>query len=292
MNATLKSRSGFFPARTIYEHLSFCSEDIARGSLILVNQHHPMQTSPAACDLVDLNSQQKDLLSPHPGKFENQLSHLEHPIEEIYLQKQAATMLFSLIKKAHAGGAITAVSGYRSQAQQISIWEDTISREGTDFAAKYVARPGCSEHQTGLAIDLAKTAPSIDYICPAFPREGVIASFCNLAPQFGFVLRYPSGKEAITQIGYEPWHFRYVGFPHSVIMTDRQMVLEEYLEMLEAETSPLKPLTYTQDGARIDIIYLSMKNRQKIEVDFSDVLPHTLSGTNKSGIVLTRFRRS
>lgn len=292
MNTTVRNYTRFSPARTTYEHLSFCSEDITQGSLILVNSRHPMQTSPEAFDLIDLNSQQRDLLSPHPGKFENQLSHLEHPIEEVYLQKQAATMLFSLIKKAHAGGALTAVSGYRSKAQQLSIWEDTISREGTDFTEKYVARPGCSEHQTGLAIDLAKTAPSIDYICPNFPREGVLASFCNLAPQFGFVLRYPAGKEAITQIGYEPWHFRYVGFPHSVIMTDRKIVLEEYLDMLEAETSPLKPLTYTQDGARIDIIYLSMKNRQKIEVDFSDVLPHTLSGTNKSGIVLTRFRRS
>lgn len=292
MDTRTKSASRYFPASTTYEHLSFCTEDISRGSLILVNSRHPMPSSPEVNNLVDINSQQKDLLSPHPGKFENQLFNPEHPIEEVYLQRQAATMLFSLIKKSCAKGAITAVSGYRSHAQQLSIWENTISSEGAEFAEKYVAHPGCSEHQTGLAIDLAKAAPSIDYICPAFPREGVLASFCDLAPQFGFVLRYPSGKEPITQIGYEPWHFRYVGFPHSVIMTDRHMVLEEYLEMLEAETSPLKPLTYTQDNARIDIIYLSMKNRQKIEVDFSDALPHTLSGTNRSGVVLTRFRRS
>lgn len=292
MNTMPKNRSRFFPAHTTYEHLSFDAGDVTRGSLILVNSRHPMLTPPADSDLIDLNSQQRDLLSPHAGKFENVLSHLEHPIEEIYLHKQAATMLFSLLKRVHAGGRITAVSGYRSLTEQTFIWKETLSREGSAFASKYVARPGYSEHQTGLAIDLAKTAPSIDYICPDFPGEGVISSFCRLAPQFGFVLRYPSEKEAITHIGYEPWHFRYVGFPHSVIMTDRQMVLEEYLEMLEAETSPLKPLTYTQDGARIDIIYLSMKNRQKIEVDFSDALPHTLSGTNRSGIVLTRFRRS
>lgn len=292
MSSMPENRSRFFPARTSYEHLSFCTKDVTRGSLILVNQQYPLQSPPAASDLIDLNNQQQDLLSPHAGKFENVLSCLEHPIEEIYLHKQAATMLFSLLKKIHAGRRITAVSGYRSHTEQLSIWEETLSREGNSFAEKFVARPGCSEHQTGLAIDLAKTAPSIDYICPDFPKEDVIASFCNLAPQFGFVLRYPSGKESITHIGHEPWHFRYVGFPHSVIMTNRQMVLEEYLDMLEAETSPLKPLTYTQDGARIDIIYLSMLNRQKIEVDFSDALPHTLSGTNKSGIVLTRFRRS
>lgn len=284
--------SRFFPARTSYEHLSFHVEDVTRGSLILVNGRHPMQAPPAVSDFIELNSQQQDLLSPHTGRFEHVLPCLEHPVEEIYLHKQAATMLFSLLKKIHANRQITAISGYRSFAEQTCVWEETLSREGIAFAEKYVALPGCSEHQTGLAIDLAKTASSIDYICPYFPDEGVISSFCRLAPQFGFIVRYPKAKEAVTQIGYEPWHFRYVGFPHSVIMTDRQMVLEEYLEMLEAETSPLKPLTYTQDGARIDIIYLSMLNRQSIEVDFSDVLPHTLSGTNKSGIVLTRFRRS
>lgn len=283
--------SPYFPASTVYEHLTFTAKDVSCGSLILVNSQHPVQSVPASHELIDINSQQKDLLSPHKGIFENQLSHLEHPIEEIYLQKQAATMLFSLIKKSGVGSQITAVSGFRSQKEQTAIWEETISKEGIAFAEKYVAQPGCSEHQTGLAIDLAKSAPSIDYVRPALPAEGAIAAFIRLAPQFGFILRYPEGKENITRISYEPWHFRYVGFPHSMIMTSRQLVLEEYLEMLEAETSPMKPLTYTQDGARIDIIYLSMKNRTKVEADFSDVLPHTLSGTNKSGIVLTRFRR-
>ncbi|MCM1127680.1 MAG: D-alanyl-D-alanine carboxypeptidase family protein [Lachnospiraceae bacterium] len=292
MNTMPKTRSRFFPAHTSYEHLSFGAKDVTRGSLILVNHRHPMQTMPAGSDLVDLNSGQRDLLSPHAGTFENAPACFEHPVEEVYLHKQAATMLFSLLKKSHAGGQVTAVSGYRSYTEQVSIWEDTLARKGISFTEKYVARPGCSEHQTGLAIDLAQTSPSIDYVCPAFPKEGAIASFCDMAPQFGFVLRYPKEKEAVTQIGYEPWHFRYVGFPHSVIMTKRHLVLEEYLEMLEAETSPLKPLTYTQDGARIDIIYLSMLNRQNIEIDFSDALPHTLSGTNKSGIVLTRFHRT
>lgn len=291
MTALTDKHSPYFAASTIYEHLSFTAKDVSHGSLILVNRQHPIQADPSAHELIDVNSQQSDLLSPHKGIFVNQPTTLEHPIEEIYLQKQAATMLFSLIKKSGAGRQITAVSGYRSIREQTDLWDETVSKEGGAFAEKYVAHPGCSEHQTGLAIDLARSASSIDYICPSFPREGIVSAFCRMAPQFGYILRYPQGKESITQIGYEPWHFRYVGFPHSMIMVDRQMVLEEYLEMLEAETSPLKPLTYTQDGARIDIIYLSMKNRQRVDAEFSDVLPHTLSGTNKSGVILTRFRR-
>lgn len=291
MAALTDKQSPYFAASTVYEHLSFTTRDISCGSLVLVNRQYPIQADPSAHELIDVNSLQNDLLSPHKGQFTGQPSTLGHPAEEIYLQKQAATMLFSLIKKSGAGKQITAVSGYRSMKEQTAIWDETASKEGNAFAEKYVAYPGCSEHQTGLAIDLAKSAPSIDYVRPSFPREGAISAFCRIAPQFGYILRYPEGKESITQIGYEPWHFRYVGFPHSMIMADRHMVLEEYLEMLEAETSPLKPLTYTQDGARIDIIYLSMKNRQRVDAEFSDVLPHTLSGTNKSGVILTRFRR-
>ncbi len=274
-----------------FEHLAFTPEDTEKGSLILVNCLHPLKKHPEAKELININNLQEELLSPHKGVFENPLSCLEHPIQEIYLKKQAATMLLSLIGRSGAGGRITAVSGYRSFGEQTAIWQETLQREGTAFTEKYVARPGCSEHETGLAIDLAMTAPSIDYIRPRFPREGALASFCRQAAQFGFVMRYPEGKEAITHISHEPWHFRYVGFPHSVIMEERKLVLEEYLEMLENETSPLKPLIFTQGGAHIDIIHISMNKHKRVELDFSDALPYTLSGTGRGGVILTRFRR-
>ncbi|MDO4303479.1 MAG: D-alanyl-D-alanine carboxypeptidase family protein [Bacillota bacterium] len=274
-----------------FEHLSFTQEDTGKGSLILVNCFHPLQKHPEGSQLLNINSLQVEILSPHKGIFENPLTCLEHPINEIYLQKQAATMLLSLIKRSGAGGKITAVSGYRSKAEQTAIWTETLEREGEAFTETYVAHPGCSEHETGLAIDLAGTAPSIDYIRPCLPRQGSLASFCSLAAQFGFIIRYPEGKEEITHIGHEPWHFRYVGFPHSVIMTQQGLVLEEYVEMLENETSPLKPLLFTQSGAHIDIMHISMNNHKKVELDFSDALPYTLSGTNCGGVILTRFRR-
>lgn len=274
-----------------FEHLSFTQADIGAGSLVLVNRFHPLTKHPEERELFNVNGLQEELLSPYQGTFENPLSYLEHPINEVYLQKQAATMLLSLIKRSGAGGRITAVSGCRSKAEQTAIWEETLKREGQSFTEKYVARPGCSEHETGLAIDLAGTAPSIDYIRPNLPRNGALAPFHSMAARFGFILRYPEGKEDITHIGYEPWHYRYVGFPHSVIITEQGLALEEYMEMLENETSPLKPLTFSESGARIDIMHISMNNRKKVELDFSDALPYTLSGTNRSGVILTRFRR-
>lgn len=78
-----------------------------------------------------------------------------------------------------------------------------------------------SEHQTGLAIDLAENKEQIDFICPHFPYTGICGEFRAAAPRFGFIERYVSGKEQITGIGAEPWHFRYVGYPHSVIMAEK-----------------------------------------------------------------------
>ena len=95
---------------------------------------------------------------------------------------------------------------------------------------KYVAEPGHSEHESGLAVDLAQRGAPPDLIRPSFPDSGVCRSFRKKAPWFGFIQRYEEGKEAITGIACEPWHFRYVGFPHSLIMQKKGLALEEYLD--------------------------------------------------------------
>lgn len=92
------------------------------------------------------------------------------------------------------------------------------------------ALPACSEHETGLAIDLAANAQDIDFICPEFPRSGICQKFREAAPYYGFVERYAKEKEPVTGISGEPWHFRYVGTPHSEIMARKGMCLEEYVE--------------------------------------------------------------
>ena len=93
-----------------------------------------------------------------------------------------------------------------------------------------MALPGCSEHQTGLAIDLGLRGPEVDFLCPDFPYTGPCGDFRRLAADYGFVERYPAGKEPITGIAHEPWHFRYVGVPHAERMAAMGLVLEEYWE--------------------------------------------------------------
>ncbi len=147
---------------------------------------------------------------------------------KILLDRRAADALQALFSHIGAGDEIIPVSGYRSREEQTQIFKDSIRENGEEFTLKYVALPGCSEHQTGLAIDLGKNGPEIDFICPDFPYEGVCKDFLDCAHQFGFILRYPAGKEAVTGIAHEPWHFRYVGPAAAAEITENGLVLEEY----------------------------------------------------------------
>ena len=92
---------------------------------------------------------------------------------------------------------------------------------------QYVAKPGTSEHQTGLALDVS--SPEVDYeleeIFAETPEGKWLAVY---APMFGFILRYPKGKENITGYAYEPWHIRYVGKSLSLYLSLTGMTLEEY----------------------------------------------------------------
>ena len=90
---------------------------------------------------------------------------------------------------------IAPVSGWRSQEEQQSIWNESTEENGADFTAKYVAQPGHSEHQTGLAIDLGLRREKLDFIRPSFPYSGICEIFRQKAARYGFIERYPAGKE-------------------------------------------------------------------------------------------------
>lgn len=154
--------------------------------------------------------------------------------EEILYERTAAGALKNLIHEIGGAGQIVPVSAWRSMAEQQKIWDDSLAENGLEFTQNYVAVPGHSEHQTGLAIDLALNKPEIDFIRPDFPYEGICQTFRQRAAAHGFVERYQEGKQAITGIEHEPWHFRYVGTPHAEIMTQMGMALEEYLAFLKS----------------------------------------------------------
>lgn len=129
-------------------------------------------------------------------------------------------------------------SSYRDWDTQTRLFEGEIQdwiakgyvREAAETeAAKWVSRPGTSEHQTGLTVDIVDLSYQIlDEAQEKTPVQQWLMSHCA---EYGFILRYPSDKSAITGIGYEPWHYRYVGVEAAREITERGLCLEEYLQV-------------------------------------------------------------
>ncbi|MBQ9017337.1 M15 family metallopeptidase [Candidatus Saccharibacteria bacterium] len=125
-------------------------------------------------------------------------------------------------------------SVYRSVAEQQEIW-DAWSNDpelGEEYCKKYLAVPGYSEHHTGLAVDIfiLKDDEEIRDNDDMIADTEDFAKIHALLPKYGFILRYPEGKEDITGYAYEPWHLRYVGKKVAREITERGITLEEYLE--------------------------------------------------------------
>ena len=114
------------------------------------------------------------------------------------------------------------ISTYRSYDYQEGLYNRYVERDGKAEADRYSARPGHSEHQTGLAIDLN----SLEYAFADTPEGRWIAAHCH---EYGFILRYPQGKEDVTGYRYEPWHVRYLGAEIASKVAASGLTLEEYL---------------------------------------------------------------
>lgn len=216
----------------------------------------------------------------------NRLVPVNEDSPDILLRRDAASVLQTILEKVSAERKIVPVSGYRSQEEQRQIFNDSLKENGVEFTKKYVALPGHSEHQTGMAIDLGLYSDHVDFIRPDFPYDGVCEVFRETAPGYGFVERYPAHKENITGIAHEPWHFRYVGFPHSEIMTDSGLTLEEYSDFIKNYTSE-HPLMYNG----IEMYYVPAAG-ESTEICLPENALYQLSGNNIDGFIVTIWRKS
>ena len=113
------------------------------------------------------------------------------------------------------------ISSYRTENYQHNLYNSYVRRYGANYAQKYSARPGYSEHQTGLAVD-------INSLYTSFENSKEYAWLKNNAHKFGFIERYPKNKEFITGYAYEPWHYRYVGVDAATAIHQQNITYEEY----------------------------------------------------------------
>ena len=271
--------------------LKFNKTDVAKGYLILVNPTHPIREDTLGGRLVPVSkgscSESYPVSKAHsPYHVHNERS-LPHPV---LLEKQPARMLKEITSVLRSGNKITPVSGFRSHKEQTEIFSTSLKEHGEEFTRKYVAIPGCSEHQTGLAVDLAENRETIDFIRPDFPYTGICGRFRKLAANYGFIERYPASCERITKIAHEPWHFRYVGYPHSLLMQENSFTLEEYTDYLQQYPLDEKHLVFDHERYRFEISYLPVADEKSAEAELPEGIPYQISGNNRDGVIITLWR--
>ena len=215
------------------------------------------------------------------------LVFVQEQYPSIRLEKQAAKSLSNLLRFLNAEDSIVPVSGFRTHEEQKKLYEQSWMENGADFTQRYVAYPGCSEHETGLAIDLGQKKPYIDFIRPEFPYDGICQAFRRHMADYGWIQRYPQEKQHITGIGFEPWHFRYVGTPHAKIIEEHQFVLEEYINFLK--NYPWKGPHFKFSNGEIYFVPWE----QAVKQPWTEIKSKrtTVSGNNMDGLVVTVWNR-
>ncbi|PKM52233.1 MAG: hypothetical protein CVV02_02385 [Firmicutes bacterium HGW-Firmicutes-7] len=144
----------------------------------------------------------------------------------------AADALEELLQGASQGGfRLVAVSGYRSYSRQKTIYAGNVDRMGEEAANKVSAKPGQSEHQSGLAMDVSSEGIgySLEETLGDLPEGKWLVSHAH---EYGFIIRYPKDKTSITGYNYEPWHVRYVGKELAAYLYNNKLTLDEFYEQI------------------------------------------------------------
>lgn len=184
-----------------------------KGFLILVNKEHPVDQHYKPDDLAKIKYYA-------PDRSETTR----------YMRAEAAEAFHQMADKAAEDGVeLKMTTAYRSYDFQKILFNNYVAKEGEEKANTFSAKPGQSEHQTGLAVDVS--SPSVDYqLSNDYGKTKEGKWIADEAYRFGFILRFPKGKEDITGYQYEPWHLRYVGLAAAKEIHEEGLTLEEFLQ--------------------------------------------------------------
>lgn len=181
-----------------------------------------------------------NLWNPLPEDYTVELEKLDNGLQ---IAAEARPALEQMLSDCEAAGLdVTVCSAYRTESTQNRLYQNKIARlraagysreEALAEAGRWVAPPGTSEHQTGLAVDIMATDyPVLDEKQAQTAEQQWLMEHCW---EYGFILRYPTDKSSVTGIGYEPWHYRYVGQEVAADIYARGICLEEYIAVPEVE---------------------------------------------------------
>ena len=213
-----------------------------------VQQPAPAEEPPLEKDVVTLEETADldtmpllvNLWNPLPEQYTVKLEKLDNGLQ---IAAEARPALEEMLSDCEAAGLdVTVCSAYRTESTQSRLYQNKIARlraagysqeEALAEAGRWVAPPGTSEHQTGLAVDIMATDyPVLDEKQAQTAEQQWLMEHCW---EYGFILRYPTDKSSVTGIGYEPWHYRYVGQETAASIYERGLCLEEYIAVPEVE---------------------------------------------------------
>jgi len=179
--------------------------DMSLEDKIIVNKYYQLDSSYVPDNLVNVS--------------------LSYAYSGVKISEHVYSAFKELAKAAKKEGhTIVISSGYRSYETQESIYNKRKDKKGKEYADAYVAHPGHSEHQTGLAIDIADFKnSSVD-----FSETASYQWMLDNAYKYGFILRYPKDKENITGYNFESWHYRYVGYEIAKDIHELGITYDEY----------------------------------------------------------------
>jgi len=243
--------------------------DVFRGNLILINNDHIYEI-PETQDFVNINEYKT---------ASYQVTDDDHFICSTVIEP-LNEMMDNFFDETGVD-SIVVISTFRDHERQQAVLDDYIARFGRRGAALWAAQPGYSEHHTGLAVDFGVYS---NRSLRTFQGTGTTAWFAQNSYRFGFILRFPEDKVEITGTNYEPWHFRYIGLPHSYFMFMNNLCLEEYIELITEHTAA-DPFKAVRDGVPYEIYFVpSIDIPIPLDSDFD------ISGNNIGGFIVTITR--
>lgn len=261
-----------------YDTVSVPTADYTNGCMILVNEQHPFVFDYEGSVIRD------DEIVQVNRFIENRTFKASDNNTRLGSSTVAAlNRMFADFYAATGKNDCMILSAHRTYDEQKKILADRVARDGEDQDT--AATPGASEHHTGYAMDIS-----------IYPDGGVGArTLTSEAPydwlyencqNYGIVRRYPEHKTAITGIAGESWHFRYVGVPNAVYMTQHDLVLEEYVEEIARYSVDL-PLEVETDGGERYAVYSVKKGKgETTEFRVPKDVDYEISGDNANGFVV------
>lgn len=263
------------PNKIIFTYAPVNTKDKFKGDLILVNNQYEY-FSTGDENLVSIMEKNDET----ERDFYTAVDYTYTILESVY---EPMAKMIEDFYNIYENDTLIIYGSYRTKEFQQQLYDQFIASTEGDDEAPIVAKPGFSEHETGYAFDFSEII-NLDY-----QGTGDFEWLNSNCYKYGFIIRYTEDKESITEFRSEPWHFRYVGIPHATYMTENNLCLEEYMDLLRMNYPyDGEHLEFTAEGAEYEVFFFASDDASDVtNVPVPTGYRYDISGSNIDGFIVT-----